>query len=199
MASRCDEDTLKAVEEHNQRQPKLGDRDREAVFEEIVRKNQAWIRGCLRSRLWDWAAADDLAQDVFVTAYLKFRDFRGDSSVESWLRGIAHNHLRNFIRKHREAAIGGSEELQTLIDETDDGAWQANAESSARADALAVCLRRLPEHAKTLLERRYVVGLSVREIAGDAGKQYSALAMQLRRLREMLADCITREMRRNES
>ncbi len=187
-----------AVDERNQRQPKLGNRDREAAFEEIVRANQAWVRGYLRSRLWDWAAADDLAQDVFVTAYLKFRDFRGDSSMESWLRGIAHNHLRNFIRKHREAAIGGSEELQALIDE-DCGAWHSDAESSARADALAECLRRLPEHAKALLERRYVVGRSVREIADDTGKGYSALTMQLRRFRETLADCIAREMRRNES
>ena len=172
--------------------------DREAVFEEIVRANQVWVRGYFRSRLWDWASADDLAQDVFVTAYLKIRDFRGDSGVESWLRGIAHNHLRNFIRKHREAAIGRSEELQALIDEGG-GTWQAEAEMPARADALAECLRRLPAHAKALLERRYVVGRSVREMADDSGKGYSALAMQLRRLREVLADCITRKLGRNES
>ncbi len=188
------------VDEHNQ--PKLRPcdcaGDREAAFEEIVRANQAWVRGYFRARLWDWASADDLAQDVFVTAYLKMRDFRGDSSVESWLRGIAHNHLRNFIRKHREAAIGGSGELQAMIEEGG-GAWWADAGMPARVDALAECLRRLPDHARALLERRYVVGRSVREIADDTGKGYSALTMQLHRLREMLASCITRELGRNES
>ena len=163
-----------------------------------MRANQAWVRGYFRSRLSDWSAADDLAQDVFVTAYLKIRHFRGDSNVESWLRGIAHNHLRNFIRKHREAAVGGSGELQAMI-EAGSGEWMAETKMPARIDALAECLRRMPDQAKALLEERYVTGRSVREIADDSGKGYSALTMQLHRLREMLAECITRELRRNES
>ncbi|MFU8894434.1 MAG: sigma-70 family RNA polymerase sigma factor [Luteolibacter sp.] len=161
----------------------------------MVCEHQAWVRGYLRSRLTDWTAADDLAQDVFVTAYAKMRDFRGDSGVASWLRGIAHNHLRNFIRKNRETAIGGSEELQALL-ENGGEAWNGEHEIPARLDALAECLRRLPDHAKALLDQRYVAGRSVREMADISGKEYSALAMQLRRMREMLAECITKEMER---
>lgn len=161
----------------------------------MVCEHQEWVRGYLRSRLADWTAADDLAQDVFVTAYLKMRDFRGDSGVASWLRGIARNHLRNFIRKHRETAIGGSEELQALI-ENGSNPWGGEHEIPARLDALAECLRRLPDHAKALLDQRYVAGRSMREMADDSGKGYSALAMQLRRMREMLAECITKQLER---
>jgi RNA polymerase sigma-70 factor len=158
-------------------------------FDAIVRNNQRWLRGYFRSRLSDWAAADDLAQDVFVTAFLKIRSYRGDSTIESWLRGIAHNHLRNHIRKHREQALGGSEELQALLDQTCDQ-WQSEMPSSVVLDALAACMDRLPIAARDLLDSRYVQGKSVREIEKETGKGYSALTMQFHRLREQLAECI---------
>jgi len=185
------------VDNDEQPPPAMGQgaEDRKAVFAAIVQANQAWVRGYFRARLRDWASADDLAQDVFVTAYLKLRQFRGDASVASWLHGIAHNHLRNFIRKHREAAIGGSEELQALLDDSLKQG-ESGSEMPARFDALAECLQGLPKQARVLLEQRYVEGRSVGEIAEDAGKGYSALTMQLHRLRGMLADCISREMRR---
>lgn len=54
------------------------------AFGELVRKHEGW----LRSQLRDWTAADDLAQDAFVTAFRKIGSFRGDSSFEVWLRGL---------------------------------------------------------------------------------------------------------------
>jgi RNA polymerase sigma-70 factor (ECF subfamily) len=48
--------------------------------------------------------ADDIAQDVFLKAYTKIADFRGESSVKTWLLTITRNlsyNLRKsaFIRK----------------------------------------------------------------------------------------------------
>ena len=162
-------------------------------FDEIVRQHQAWVRGYLRARLQDRASADDLAQDVFVTAYLKFRSFKGDSGIEAWLRGIAHNHLRNFIRKHREQAVGGSAEIQVILEQSCDQ-WDGARPANDKLDALIECLKRLPESSRALLERRYALGKSVREIGKETGKGYSALTMQFHRLRELLARCIGREM-----
>ena len=86
------------------------------AFGGLVREHQGWLRGMLRGRLRNWAAADDLAQDAFVTAFRKIRQFRGDSKFETWLRGIAMNHLRNFVRKRRAECIGGSEELAVMLE-----------------------------------------------------------------------------------
>jgi len=166
------------------------------AFSAIVRDNQRWLRGFFRARLSDWTAAADLAQDVFVTAYLKIRTFRGDSSIETWLRGIANNHLRNHIRKHREQAIGGSGELQVLLEQSCDD-WQGGAPPSRSLEALAICKERVPSAAMALLEMRYAQGKSVREISKETGRGYSALTMQFHRLRELLAECITREMERS--
>ncbi len=175
-----------------------GNRIGPGAFEGLVRENLAWVRGYFRSRLRDWASADDLAQDVFVTAYLKLKNFRGESTFEIWLRGIARNHLRNFLRKHREEALGGSDELQALLDRSCDR-WEETESTNGRLQALRDCLERLPEQAKKLLEKRYIQGCSVREISKETGKGYSALAMQLHRMREQLAVCIQRQTLHDET
>lgn len=167
------------------------------AFEGLVRENQGWLRGYFRSRLRDWASADDLAQDVFVTAYLKRKDFRGEATFEVWLRGIARNHLRNFIRKHREEALGGDEELQALLEQSCDS-WENVEPADGRLEALRDCLEHLPAQAKKLLEKRYVQGCNVREIARETGKGYSALTMQIYRMREQLAACIQKQTLREE-
>ena len=137
------------------------------AFGELVRANQDWLRGWLRSQLRDWTAADDLAQDTFVTAFGKIRDFRGDGSFESWLRSIAHNHFRNYIRKKREEYIGGDLELQALLTTEDEG-----AHFNVSLDALRECLSLVKGPARKLLDDRYVSGKTVREIARESEAGY---------------------------
>lgn len=159
-----------------------------AAFDALVRANGGWLRGLLRSRLQDWTAADDLAQDAFVTAFRNISKFRGDSNFESWLRAIAINHLRNFIRKRREESVGGVEQLQALIsfqDEPDEVSEQGSA-----LEALKECLRKVDGPSRQLLIDRYATGKTAREICAESGKAYSALTMQLHRLRLSLGDCV---------
>jgi len=163
-----------------------------AAFSDLVREHEGWVRGYFRARIRDWTAADDLAQDVFVTAFRGIRKFRGDSSVATWLRGIALNHLRNFIRKRRETCIGGSEELQVLLDGR--GGDAEPVDGGGALEALRECLTRIEGPARELLQQRYVVGRTVRELAADSGRGYSALTMQLHRLRESLAECVKRKL-----
>jgi len=168
------------------------------AFGELVRRNEGWVRGFLRSRIRDWAAADDLAQDVFVTAFRGVKAFRGDSSFESWLRGIAVNHLRNFVRKRRELCIGGNDELQALID-SGAHAYLGNGDENGALEAMHKCLGRIDGPSRELLNERYVAGRTVREISASSGKGYSALTMQLHRLRELLAECVQRNLEASRS
>ena len=43
-------------------------------------------------------AADDISQDVFLKAYRKLSSFRGESSVRTWLLGIARHASLNYMR-----------------------------------------------------------------------------------------------------
>lgn len=157
------------------------------AFGELVRANQGWLRGWLRGQLRDWTAADDLAQDAFVTAFKKMKHFRGDGSFEAWLRAIANNHFRNYIRKRREEYIGGSEELQYLL-VCDEGESAQSPENILAA--LRECLAKVKGPGRRLIEERYINGKSVREISKQEDTGYSTMTMKLHRLRKSLTSCI---------
>lgn len=59
----------------------------------------AVFRFCARRVGPDRAA--DAAQDTFVTAQRVLKKFRGESSVSTWLMGIAQNECRRIYRKER--------------------------------------------------------------------------------------------------
>lgn len=166
------------------------------AFGKLVRAHEGWLRGWLRSQLRDWAAADDLAQDTFVTAFLKIRDFRGDGSFEAWLRTIAHNHFRNYLRKSREEYVGGDLELQALL--TSDNAKET-VHGNASLDALHECLEHVETPESKLLNERYAMGKSIREIAQETETGYSALTMKFHRLRQSLAECVESKLERSAS
>lgn len=166
------------------------------AFGELVRAHEGWLRGWLRSQLRDWTAADDLAQDTFVTAFQKIRDFRGDGSFEAWLRTIAHNHFRNYLRKKRENYIGGDLELQALLTTEDK---HEPDHSNTSLDALRDCLEQVQAPARKLLNDRYAIGKSLREIAQETDANYSALTMKIHRLRQSLAECTETKLGKSAS
>lgn len=153
------------------------------AFSELVRRHEGWLCAMLRSRLSDWTAADDLAQDTFVTAFRRIRSFRGESAFDAWLRGIATNHFRNFIRKKRELLVG-DEDLLPIVEQ------HGELESSASLEALQLCLEEVPSAGRQLLEDRYFQNRQLQEIAEERGLRYSTVSMQLFRLRELLAVCV---------
>lgn len=155
-------------------------------FEKLVKKHQAAIRGFLAARLTRREDAEDLAQDVFITAFRKRKSFSGEVQIEAWFRGIARNLLMNHVRKFRAKPIGGSEELQVLIDRELD----AEENDGEVLEALRECLGELKGEARELVTERYFEGTTVRDLESKTGRGYSALTMQLHRIRTVLAECI---------
>lgn len=158
------------------------------AFSALVRLHQNAIRAYLGVRLGSRDEADDLAQEVFVTAFDRLSTLESQP-FGAWLRKIALNHLRNFQRKFRAAPAGDNEDLQQLLE---DAAVQQAPEGgeSEMVEALRECLATLDGPSASLLEDRYVNGYSVREIAARTDRGYSALTMQLHRLRVLLANCV---------
>jgi len=83
------------------RRIRLGERD---AFGELVRRYQDPIYTvCLR---WLGAAqvAEEIAQEVFVSAYRGIDRFRGDAKVSTWLFSIAVNRCKNRLDHERRRA-----------------------------------------------------------------------------------------------
>lgn len=121
-----------------------------------------------------------------MTAYRKRRTFSGEVKVDAWFRGIARHLLLNHVRKFRAKPIGGNEELQVFLDA---GLEQENSDGSV-LEALRECVTELKGPSRDLVTARYLEGASVRELESKTGRGYSALTMQLHRIRTSLAACI---------
>jgi RNA polymerase sigma-70 factor (ECF subfamily) len=160
------------------------------AFGALVERHQQAVRACLAVRLSDAHEADDLAQEVFLTAFTHLHEFDPERSLGPWLRGIAFNLLRNHWRKFRPRAIGGNEELTALLDQRVAVEYDAKRES-ALLEALRDCLEKIEGPSRELLRLRYGEENSVRELALRFRRGYSALTMQLHRLRELLTRCVT--------
>src|SRR5207249_9803414 len=57
------------------------------------------VKSYVHSRLAPRADhADDVVQDVFLAAWENLRAYRGDSSLHSWLMGIARSKVKDYYR-----------------------------------------------------------------------------------------------------
>ena len=100
-----------------------------AAFGRLVDQNQQAVRAFLRRLCRDWALADDLAQETFVTAWSSIGRFERGRSVKLWLFGIAY---RKFLTDRRGAARRLRRETDSApLDDTTPSAASA---SDARLD-----------------------------------------------------------------
>jgi RNA polymerase sigma-70 factor (ECF subfamily) len=70
-------------------------------FGELVRRHGAAVRGLLRRMGADAAAADDFAQDAFLTAFERMGEFRGEGTFAAWVRRIA---ARLYLKRRKRDA-----------------------------------------------------------------------------------------------
>jgi RNA polymerase sigma-70 factor, ECF subfamily len=62
--------------------------------------------------LGDPAQAEDATHDVFLKAYRKMDQFRGDSAVKTWLYRITINHCRNLVQTwHHRNVLSNADEV----------------------------------------------------------------------------------------
>jgi RNA polymerase sigma-70 factor (ECF subfamily) len=78
-------DTADPADLHLVRRAQAGDVD---AFGELVDRNRRAVFRAALAALGSAAEADDVAQDAFVTAFLKLESFRGEAAFRTWLLAI---------------------------------------------------------------------------------------------------------------
>ncbi len=159
------------------------------AFSELVKRYQGNVRACLAVRLYSKHEAEDLAQEAFIVAFRKLDEFDEQKAFGPWIRAIAFNLLRNYWRKHKAISMGGSEELETLIDEEIGLRYSEKNESDALT-SLKRCIEKLDEPMRNLLNLRYHEELSVADLTKKMNVRHSTMTMRLHRMRDQLRLCI---------
>ncbi|MCX6572539.1 MAG: sigma-70 family RNA polymerase sigma factor [Candidatus Aminicenantes bacterium] len=175
-----------------------------AAFEELVAKYQPKVFSMALSFTRNREAADDLAQEIFLKAYLALPRFHGKSEFGTWLYRISINHIRDFLRKKgraKEVSLDDVPEISFSDREQAEKAEQER-ETEARRTLVQTFVRSLPEKYRVIVTLRDIQGLAYEEISRilklSPGTVDSRLHRARRMLRVKLAPYLTGEGGANE-
>lgn len=142
---------------------------------------------------------EEVVNDTFMEALEKAERYDPDrGSIESWLITLSRNRIRScnaVMGRPREYERSWSMldgELESLFAEMDQGNVPEKAlESEELRDLVNCTMNAISEPYMKLLEMKYMLNLSVREIAGKLDKTEKSVESQLTRARNAFRDAFS--------
>ena len=169
----------------------------ESAFLEIMTRYREKIFGITFALLRNRADAEELTQDTFIRAHRALPNFRGDSSLATWLHRIAVNLARNrywyYFRRRRQDTLSldcplGDEGDATFTDlvatEAPDPAREAV--TSEFAALIGACMEKLEPSHREILTLRSFLHQPYDEIAATLGINVGTVKSRIARARENL-------------
>lgn len=155
-----------------------------SAFETLVDRYQRVVCGVCFSITGDWALAEDVAQETFVTAWRRLGTLREPGRVASWLCGIA----RNLSRKAGRGRTGWVD-LETAGEPAHPaGTPLESVLTKETRIVVGRALAELPETYREPLVLFYQQGRSAQEVGAALNLSASAVHQRLSRGRRLLAD-----------
>lgn len=173
-----------------------------SAYEELVRRHQHRVVALASRLLRGSEDAEDVAQQVFVKAYLSLQRFDLRSKFSTWLYKIAVNECWNHLRRKKARPLvyeadlteDQSERLRSLAQP----GTGANPEQRARlGDLLEWLLAQLHPKDRLMLELKETQGFSVEEIAELLGLNPNTVKVRLFRARVKLMQVYRQRLERS--
>lgn len=161
-------------------------------FEAFVREYQDMVFGTAVRLLGREADAEDVAQDVFLRAFERFRELGASPTAAGWLKAVTTNLCLNHLSRYRarwqffsemDAARPG------VLEERLGGVAHAGSmelERAERRNRLEGALRSLPDHQRVPLVLFHFEDMSYQAIADALGVSLAKVKSDIHRGRETL-------------
>jgi len=162
---------------------RAGDR---AAFEHLHQRFARTVHGLLLAHVPP-NDADDLVQEVFLSAWRRLETLRDVERVGAWLLAIARNAALAIGRRARTPELVPAPELLSSA--------AASRPPQATADGAEILglMRELPEAYRETLALRLVEGLSGPEIAAATGLTHGSVRVNLHRGLQLLRERLRQE------
>lgn len=175
------------------------DRD---VIDYIVRKSGSQLYNVIFQLVKNREDAEDVLQETYIKMLRNIHNFRGESSIGTWLYRIATNTALEKIRKNRNVKTMqdfNDEEFQEVTINNAFALEEFNPERTMLKDefkdVMQSYLQELPEKTRMIFVMRDQDGMSLEEIVAVTGDTEWSVKGRLKRargfLREKLANYIT--------
>ena len=160
------------------------------AFERLVVEWKGPVCAIGLGMLRDVAASEEVAQEVFLSAWQGLSRLQNPASFGPWLRQMARNkalvHLR--ARRRRHARVTPDSDAVSRAGSLDDPLLVAEQHA-----VLQEALDALPDDARDVMVLFYREGQSVRQVAGLLGLSEAAVKKRLSRARKAVrADVLSR-------
>jgi RNA polymerase sigma-70 factor, ECF subfamily len=175
------------------------DRDEKAVRAIMLANNRRLFR-LARGILRNDSEAEDVVQETYVRAFTHLSDFRGDSSLSTWLGRIAINEALGRVRRQRPGVEWTSlppGALEARIIQFPLSSPDDPEKSMAQREIQQVveqAIDELPEAFRLVFITRVIEGMNVAETAELLGLKSETVKTRLHRARAMLRDNVEKKI-----
>ena len=176
------------------------DRD-EVAIRSIMQANNRRLYRLARGILRNDAEAEDVVQETYVRAFTHLGEFRGESSLATWLARIALNEALGRLRRQRPGVEWTSlppGALEAQIIQFPNSAPSGDPEKSMAQrqiqHVVEHAIDELPEAFRIVFITRVIEGMNVEETAEMLGLKPETVKTRLHRARAMLRDNVEKKI-----
>jgi RNA polymerase sigma-70 factor (ECF subfamily) len=164
----------------------------EADFNLLYERYFQRVYGYAYQRLRNRADAEEVAQETFTAVFRSIDAYRGQSSLLSWIYGIAKNTVNNHLRRakaHEQRMERAEFALQNTAGLS---AYTPEEQLNLRRceDAIHEGLSSVADWHAEVFRLRHVEDLSIGEIARRVSRSNDAVRSSLYRVKRMLVEAI---------
>jgi RNA polymerase sigma-70 factor, ECF subfamily len=173
----------------------------EAAVRAIIKANNRRLYRLARGILRHDNEAEDVVQETYVRAFTHLAEFRGDSSLSTWLSRIAMNEALGRLRRRRpgvelSSLPSGMLEAQIiqfpLLSAADDP--EKTMAQREIQHVVEGAIDELPEPFRMVFITRVMEGMNVEETADILGLKPETVKTRLHRARAMLRDNVEKKI-----
>ena len=152
-------------------------------------RHQPAVRAMAIALTGDFALAEDIVQETFITVTEKAHSFTLGTNFSAWVAAIARNKV---LQKRGPLPRLSGDVIESLA------ASMPHDTEDTRLAALLTCLEKLPPKARELVRLRYYAEHGPQEIAGLLDRSVAGVNAALVKARELLRECIRRRLAAEE-
>jgi RNA polymerase sigma-70 factor, ECF subfamily len=172
------------------------------AFRAIMQRSNRRLYRIARAVMHDDSEAEDVVQEAYMRAFASLADFRGESSLATWLSRIVLNEALGRLRRLRPTVdVTSIETRQPSRGEVIPfplESPQLDPERTMAQRQIQILLERaiddLPDAFRTVLVARVVEGMSIEETADLFGLRPETVKTRLHRARRLLRDALEKQI-----
>lgn len=166
----------------------------EAHFGELYSRYFQRIYNFVYARMRNHAETEEVVQETFLAVFRSFENYRGQSSLLSWVYGIAKNTTNNHLRR----AKSQSERIDLADDEDlmprhslNEGMPDEQLDLHRFGEVLTERLDSLADWQAEIFEMRHFQNLSIPEISRRTERSSDAVRSSLYRVKRLFFEAAT--------